>query len=297
MALSYSSFNTPAGNLAPTFNGGNFTATFNNTATFTCGQGETCAAGEYRQYVKGALSAGGSSVPLTLCAALGTTLSNVYQEDGCPSGTCTAYGHRSCPTGPLDNYTPSQATGGAFSMSDTPGFYHVTAGTAYTVAYEFQGDLINTTNSAVLATRTWTVNGSGAAPALNKAMVAAASTATGAPVGLRTGDKLVSADLTRNLVTGAREVQLVITRTAFEAPLSPNAVSLILKGEDGGVIATRGAPVVHEVGHKGGTTAVIVHTLADAAPTPSHAEISVLDTKPSRGLSSPHVTVLPVTPR
>jgi len=296
MAIGYSAFTTPAGNLAPTFNNGNFTATFNNTATFTHGQGETCADGEYRQYVKGALSAGGSSVPLTLCAALNTTLSAVYQEDGCPSGTCTAYGHRSCPTSPLDNYTPSQATGCSFSMSDSPGFYNVTAGTAYSVAFEFKGDLINTATNEVLATNTWTVNGAETAPGAVNVMVAAASTAA-APVGMRAGDKLVSADLTRNLVTGAREVQLVITRTAFEAPLSPNAVSMILKDENGGVIATLGAPVVHEVGHKGETTAVIVHTLADAAPSPSHAEITLIDAKAIESLSSPNVTVLPVRPR
>ena len=81
------------------------------------------------------------------------------QEDGCPSASCTAYGHRSCPQDPIDQYLPQRSNGCEFSMYDAPGFNNITKGKTYNLDLTFQGQLINVTSNTALATNTWTTSG------------------------------------------------------------------------------------------------------------------------------------------
>lgn len=286
MVLGYSAFNTPPGNVAPAFANGNYTATFSNTATFTHGDGETCAAGEYRQNVKGTLSVNGSPLTFYLCGSSGPTLSpTVFQQDGCSPPGCTAYGYRACAAVVGQNqYTPTQATGCNYVMLDVPGFRNVTPGYTYTMAVTFQGLLVNTTTGATLVTRTWTVNGTGVAPA---------SEVVQSSEGLQVDDRVLWVDLTQNLISNAREVHVVIQRSAGLARLNAEGLKVTLNDENGHAVATVGKPDVHEFGDINGSTVSIVYTLASDAPVPKTAML----TKTTPPLVAEQPLILEIKPR
>ena len=240
---------------------------------FSCGSGETCAPGEYRQYIMGTYTANGSIVPLLLC---GTTYisATVYQEDSCPPPVCTAYGYRACPTGPLDNYTPDQATGCNFYMYDAPGFYNIVAGTTYVLALSFRGQLINTAASnAVLQSQDWTVNGSATTPPSLKSETPMA--------GLQSNDKIVAVRTSRNVDNGAPEVQVIIARRAGEPPIDPNSIAITLKDARGQTIVPVAPPIVHEVSRRGHSTATMVLTLPQGSVAPFKAEFGPLRAAPT----------------
>nr|WP_295105383.1 hypothetical protein [uncultured Caulobacter sp.] len=302
MAIGYSSFVTPTANVTPIFNGGRYAGSFSNTATFTCGSGETCAAGAYRQYVMGSFTANGSPLRHVLCGAIVLSTS-VYYEDGCPPNGascagCTAYGYRAC-TMTHDRYTnPNQATGADFWMTDAPGFNNVRAGTSYAIDLFFQGKLINATNNSVLVTQTWTVNGSATA---GGALAAAASDSTSSSttlkeVGLSSDDQIISADLAYNLITGSAELQVLIRRPVDSAPLSADALQVATPDADENAIPLVGVPEVYEIGNRAGVTTTLVYGLADGAALP---ELVSLTARPNERLrnATPHVTVLPVKRR
>lgn len=301
MALGYSSFVTPTTNLVPTFGGGRYSASFRNTATFTCGQGETCAAGAYRQYVMGSFTANGSQLSHVLCGSVLLSTA-VYYEDGCPpNGSncagCTAYGYRAC-TMTNDGYTnPDQANGSDFWMTDAPGFNNVKTGTLYAINLSFQGKLVNTTNNAVLATQTWTVSGSATAGVMLAAVPTAADVAPIADqVGLGAGDKIVGADLTYNLISRAPELQVTVRRPSTAASLSPEALEIALTDGDNNAVIPLGAPEVYEIGNRAGSTATLVYSLADDGPLPELASLTARSDGRLRAAAS-QVTVLPVRRR
>lgn len=259
MAIGYSSFVTPAGNVPPAINGSYFNAQFNNTAVFTNSDGGSCAAGEYRQQVMGSFEANGSVLTHVLCGAI--YLSPViYQEDGCPSGSCTAYGHRTCPAAHDNQYTnPNQATGADYEMEDRPGFSNIAGGVRYRINLSFKGSLINTANATELVTRSWSVQGETVAPTTLKSTATTSLTAG--------ADKVVAVHFARNLETGLGEVHVVITRPPQSPALSASAISLKLHDADGTEVSTVAAQV-YEVSALGRTTASIVFTLPAGSSHP-----------------------------
>jgi hypothetical protein len=262
MAVAYSSFVTPAGNLAPAIHGANFDAPFNCSATFT----GTCSAGEYRQYVMGQNTANGSAVALVLCGAV-VLLPAAYQEDGCPSGSCTAYGHRTCPQHPYDRYDPARADGCQFSMYDAPGFKNVVRGTKYVVYFSFQGKLIDTSaGGAVLATKGWTIEGT---------TTVAETPPTPALVGLSATEKLIGAHTALNLDTGALELHILITRPAGLPGLDGSSMNLSLIDQVGKRSHPSDAPAVHEIGTQSQSTVSIVYTLRQGTTPPSSIELAI----------------------
>lgn len=254
MALGYSAFNTPHGILVPAISGSSFNTTFNNTATFTHGEGETCAAGEYRQYVKGELKIDGSVLDFYVCASSGTRLSkDVYREDGCPPNICTAYGYRACPDNVINRYSaPDRATGCAYQMSDTPGFSNIQAGKRYGMDVHFRGQLINVTNSNVLVTQDWSVVGEAVAPAASQSAPTLSS--------LEAGDRLMGVHVDRNSETEGLELHVVIDRPAGRAPLAHTALRVAAKDRNHRPVALD-APSVHEVGWRGRATVSFVYPL------------------------------------
>jgi hypothetical protein len=267
MPVTVLSFTTPAGTLVPVLSGAKYTAAFSPTATFKAGSGETCAPGEYRQYVQGVFKAAGSVLTHVLCGQV-VMRADAYLEDGCPSGTCTAYGHRSCPTGPLDQYTPDQATGCNFSMYDEPGFHSVVKGTSYSIALDFKGQLINTAaGGAVLQEKLWSVTGSTVVPAKAEATVAA--------VKLMETDKIVMAFNTQNADSGAPEFHLIISRPVGRPPLDPASLGLTLQDASGQSVQPSAPPAVHEVAGRVRSTANVVFPLAPSANAPAMTHLAV----------------------
>lgn len=267
MPVTVVSFTTPSGTLVPVLSGVKYTAQFTNTATFLAGSGETCAPGEYRQYVKGVFRAGGSVLTHILCGQV-TLRADAYLEDGCPSGSCTAYGHRSCPVNPIDLYTPTQATGCNFSMLDEPGFHSVLKGTSYGIALDFKGQLINTAaGGAVLQEKLWSVTG-------NTVVPPSADAATPA-VKLMDTDKIVMAFNTQNADSGAPEFHLIITRPAGRPPLDPASLGLTLQDASGQTVKPSAAPAVHEVAGRVRSTANVVYPLAPGANLPALTHLAV----------------------
>ena len=264
MAIGYSAFNTP-GALVPAFNGGNFTATFNNTATFTHGDGETCAAGEYRQNVKGSLSVNGSPLNFVLCATTQATLSNVFQQDGCSPPGCSAYGYRACPDVAINRYAPSRATGCNYTMQDVPGFRNVTPGSIYALDVTFQGLLVDTGTNATLVARTWTVIGAGTALAGAEALLSEVSPMNETPL---------FADMTRNLISKAREVHVVFRRSPGLPRVTMEGQVILLFDENDALVVAVGEPAIHEYGNLSGSTVSIVLTLPDDAPDPTTVRLS-----------------------
>ncbi|WP_419317423.1 hypothetical protein ACN2C7_13200 [Caulobacter sp. ErkDOM-E] len=261
MPVNVVSYNPPTGNIAPTLNNGKFNATFGTTAVFG---GAPCSNGEYRQYVRGRFVVNGSQLTHYLC--VGDPMSTIaYKEDGCLA-TCTAYGHRTCPADPIDSYTPAQATGCNFSMSDAPGFNNVSAAGVYLLDLYFQGDLIDTSTPSAppMRSATWTVNGT--------TTVTATTTSSLPPAqGLQSDDRIIEAHFARNLLSQALEVHVVVARAKDAPPLDPALVNIALKADDDVVINADVA--VHEVASKFGATASIVHTLDPNAPPPTKVHL------------------------
>lgn len=262
MAVGYSSFVTPAGNLAPAIHGANFDAPFTNTAVFT----GTCSAGEYRQYVKGENKANGSVVSLVLCGP-NMLQPNVYLEDGCPPAGCSAYGYRVCPDHPYNKFTPARADGSNFSMYDAPGFKNTVRGTTYIVNFSFQGKLVDTSNhGAILAANDWTVQGTAVAPEAEN-MVAL--------VGLSATEKMIGAHTTVNADTGVAELHIVITRPGGLPGIDGTSIKSTLIDTTGKRTRLAEAPAVYEVGTDKQTTVSLVYTLGTGTALPSAVEIAI----------------------
>ena len=268
MALTVASFNTPVGTLVPALNNTTYNSSFNNSATFACGSGETCAAGEYRQYVRGSFRVNGSTLTHILCGAVVMSPVN-WLEDGCPSGICTAYGHRSCPTSPMDNYSPAQATGCVFAMHDAPGFTNVQVGTTYTIDLAFRATMINTVlGGQVLQQRDWAVQGT--------------HTVAAAAVGAMTVTRMVAlteADAPRFAVSRvndhskAGEVHIIMQRPRGQAALDPASLHVVVRDARGAPIAQSAPPQVHEIVGRNRNTANIVATLAPGNAQPAQVEL------------------------
>lgn len=264
MTLSYTSFKTPVGNVAPTVNGTNFNAPFNVTATFS-NPGGSCAPGEYRQYVKGTAKVGGTTLDHVLCGSV-KLMPNVFQEDGCPSGSCTAYGHRTCPQDAIDQYLPQRPDGCQFSMYDAPGFSNIAKGKSYSLDFTFEGKLINVAaGNTVLATNIWTTTGS----AQTMETPPLAST-----IGLQPADKIVGVHLTHNSESGAPELHVVIVRPGGLPPLDAAAVTLVMVDAAGHRTKPPRPPEVHEIGNSARVTASIVYTLDPGGAKPVRVEMA-----------------------
>jgi hypothetical protein len=242
--------------------GTNFNSSFGATATFS---GGNCTPGEYRQYVKGTFKVNGATLDHILCGSV-RLLETVFQEDGCPSGSCTAYGHRSCPQDAIDQYAaPDRATGCQFSMSDAPGFRNITPGKTYNLELSFEGKLIDTSRgNAVLVSGGWTTSGSTTVPE---------TVATAKAVGLAATDRIIGVHRARNAESGADELHIVIIRKAGQPPLDPAAVPLMLVDDAGGRLAPSQPPSVHEVGGRARSTVSIVYALDPDAAPPANAEL------------------------
>jgi hypothetical protein len=265
VTLSYTSFVPPAGNVAPAVNGTKFNSPFYVTATFS-DTGGNCAAGEYRQSVKGTFTVSGTVLDHVLCGSV-KLLPNVLLEDGCPSGSCTAYGHRSCPQDPIDQYLPQRNNGCEFKMYDAPGFSNISKGYTYNLDLTFEGKLVNVTaGNAALVTKSWTTSGS------KQILETPATTAT---VGLQPTDRIVGAHLTRNSESGAPELHVVIVRPADLLPLDAAALSLVMVDAAGHRAKPSRAPAIHEVGNSARATASLVYTLGPADITPVRVEMAV----------------------
>lgn len=151
----------PSGTLVPHLSGNRLSAPFDMKAAFD-NAGGSCAAGEYRQYVRGTFTADGVTVPHVLCGSV--LLSPVdLREDGCPPPGCTAYGYRVCPDHPYNKYLPSRVTGCTYEGKDDPG---ISSAPGATIAMDltFRGQLIDTSTSRVLASADWKVKGSATIP-------------------------------------------------------------------------------------------------------------------------------------
>ncbi len=267
--LGYSVFTTPDGNVEPSDQGDSFMAAYSVVAIFTNSAGSSCANGEYRQMVRGQFSVNGTVISHFLCEP--TVMSpSVWQQDGCPPGVCTAYGYRACAPSAWSAYKdPDQATGSQYAMFDQPGFRNIHPGFTYTVNLEFQGQLIDTTVSAVwptvLVTRNWTVAGTLTAPTVEM---------MDAPQGLQPSDRLIGARLSRNLTNDGPEVHLLIARVHGSPRLDPNVVKVTLVDAQGGSV-TAAEPEVHEVGGQRGTTASIVHRVLPGQAIPVKATLDI----------------------
>ncbi len=268
MALSYSSFTPPTGNVAPAVSGIKFNAPFTTTATFTAGSGETCAPGEYRQYVKGTFKVNGTALDHVLCNSV-KLLPTVFQQDGCPPSGCTAYGYRACPDHPYNKFTPDRAKGCQFSMYDAPGFNNITAPGTYNLDLSFEGKLVNTASGgAVLVSGSWTTSGS---TVVTKALsLAAASQLT-----LAATDKIIGAHVARNAESGANELHIVISRPPDQPPLNGAAFKIAAIDAAGKSVVTHTKPpAVYEVGGPRRSTVSIVYELGSEA-VPAKVALSV----------------------
>jgi hypothetical protein len=271
MAIGVGTFTTPTGNIAPELDNDShtFKARFSSTGVFTHGANETCAHGEYRQYIMGKFEVDGSVLTHMLCNP--TQLSQtVYHEDLCGPPTCTAGGYRACPEHATDRYyTPDRATGCDFYMEDAPGFGLVEAGKTYVIELSFKAELIDTSSGVVLQTKTWTVNGTANATVKTKTAMA----------GLQAHDRIFALHTARNAVTGAAEIHVIVVRRPGEPLLDPNCIGVELKDAQDQPIELISPPVVHEVGNLRRATANIVYTLAQGSHAlPLRAEVSARGT-------------------
>lgn len=151
----------PSGTVAATLSGGRLQAPFVMRATFSNPIPCTCVNGEYRQYVRGTFTAGGS--PVTHMLGPGRPLSaTTFQEDG-DVAAGTVYGYHSIP-GTKSRFRPDQATGCQFEGEDEPGI-SAPSRTVVTMNLDFRGDLIDTSDSnRVVTTASWSVAGSATMP-------------------------------------------------------------------------------------------------------------------------------------
>jgi hypothetical protein len=272
MPVNVVAYTPPNGNIAPVLNGARFCANFSTTAQFG---GAPLANGEYRQYVMGTFVANGSTLTHYLCSG-DPMLANAYKEDGCLA-TCTAYGHRSCPSDPIDRYTPQQADGPNFAMSDAPGFNNVRPGVTYAINLTFKGDLIDTSTpqAAPMRTSSWTVNG-------QVTTQATTTTTRPSPQGLQSSDKVVSAHFSLNLESKAREVHVVVSRLPDQPAIEPEQLPFTLT-TDSEVAVTHAEVNVYEIADKFGATANIVYALDAKQPAP--AKVRLVDDLAVPGLA------------
>lgn len=261
MTLSYTSFATPSGNVAPVLHQSSFNAPFHVSATFA----GDCGKGEYRQYVKGTFKADGSTLSHVLCGSV-VLLAGVFQEDGCPPTGCTAYGYRSCPAHPYNQFLPSRGDGCEFKMYDAPGFSNVSPGHTYSIDLSFEGKLVNTAqNGAVLISNSWTSSGS----------IVANVHSTLAAVGLQRLDRIVGAFFTHNASTGVPELHIVISRKAGSPPLDARAFAVTMMDAAGRRVKPPKPPVVHEVGNLSRVTASVIYALPPGQWTPLRVDLAV----------------------
>jgi hypothetical protein len=273
MAFGVVSFVTPVGNVAPSLNGGNFAAPFANSAQFSCGSGETCAAGEYRQYVKGEFTVNGSVLTHYLCAASGMTLSAaVFQEDGCPPPGCTAFGYRRCPQWPYNQYVPDRATGCAFRMYDQPGFTSVQRGMTYGINLAYKAVLINAVTGAVLQSHVWTVVGQVTTQEEFGALQAA---------GFQPTDKISAVRTGRNSDNGMPELHVIVLRQLDQPPLDPASLGLELIDADDRLVVPSSPFVAHEIAGRDSATATLVATLPSDSHAPVKAAFTSLSGEPA----------------
>jgi len=92
-----------------------------------------------------------------------------YQEDGKNvNGTCVRYGYRNqqwAGTGGGSRFeSPDQATGCKFYGSDDPGIQGGPSGGSLEMDLAFKGVLVDVCNNTILATKEWTVKGTGRTP-------------------------------------------------------------------------------------------------------------------------------------
>lgn len=156
------SFSTiPSGTVAATMTGTKLGATFSMVGDFNSAIPCTCACGEYRQYVRGKFTAGGS--PVTHNIGPGITLDpTTFKLDGNAS-TVNYFGRRNSRT-TYSHFEPDQAGGCQFQGLDIPGI-SAGSGTALVVDLDFRGELIDTCDSnRVLVTKSWSVKGSATVP-------------------------------------------------------------------------------------------------------------------------------------
>lgn len=161
-ALTAATFTSiPSGTVAATLIGGLLQAPFVMRATFDNAIPCNCSNGEYRQYVRGSLTAGGT--PIAHMLGPGRPLSaTAFQEDG-DVAAGTVYGHRSI-LGTGSRFLPDQQGGCQFEGEDAPGI-NSSSGTVVVMDLEFRGDLIDTSDSnRVMTTRSWGASGSATIP-------------------------------------------------------------------------------------------------------------------------------------
>ncbi|MES1244983.1 MAG: hypothetical protein ABUT39_25470 [Acidobacteriota bacterium] len=162
MALTGQFTDIPSGTLVPQLSGKKLSVPFVMKAQLK-NDGGSCAAGEYRQYVKGYFTVDGNTITHVLCGSV-TLSPDEFRIDGCgPGKGCTAYGYRACPASSLDQYLPAQDTGCTYEGSDEPGLSG-SSGQTLEINLDFHGELINTSTSEVLATADWKVKGSATIP-------------------------------------------------------------------------------------------------------------------------------------
>jgi hypothetical protein len=266
MAVGYTSFTPPSGNIAPSLRTiekqTNFDAPFTVAATFS----GTCGEGEYRQYAKGVLKVNGSTLDFTMCGTI-KLQPDVFHEDGCPPTVCTAYGYRTCPAHPYNQYTPDRSTGCQFQSYDAPGFKNVVKGSTYNLDVTFQGTLIDVARGgAVLVSNTWTTTGSTTVTETPVAMAA---------VGFDKHDRIIGVHLTHNSESGAPELHVVIVRPPGRPPLDAAAMKLEMLDTTGRRATPQHAPAVHEVGNLTRSTVSIVYTLAPGEMPPARVELAM----------------------
>jgi hypothetical protein len=154
----------PSGPLAATLNSsGGLGASFQMIGDFNVDPIPPCICGpgEYRQYVRGTISRNGTNLVFPMC---GYNLHPTrFQEDCAISGgTQYRYGYRSQPFA-TSNFTPDQQIGCRFEGVDDPRVFGST-GETLGIDVEFNGQLVNRITGAVLASSTWTVQGTATVP-------------------------------------------------------------------------------------------------------------------------------------
>ena len=163
MALTGTFTDIPSGTLQAALDGVWLRAPFDMKASFTSST-NSCADGEYRQFVKGVFKIDGVAIEHVLCGQV-LLSPDQLQEDGCPPPGCSAYGYRSCPEHPYNQFLPTRATGCTYEGYDAPG---LTADPGQTVEMDltFEAFLLNTATGEHLASANWKVVGLAVIPSV-----------------------------------------------------------------------------------------------------------------------------------
>jgi hypothetical protein len=276
-------FNAPTGNVLPVRQkNGDFTAPYSVTAQFAATDDDVCGTLEFRQYIKGSLIAGGTPLKQPLCARDNVYLSPTdFHEDGCaPPGPFNlpnypAYGYRVNGTMLSEGYydssdasPPQDPAGGCFyEMLDAPGFGApvVLPPYGYRIDLAFFCQLVDSVSGAILQTGNWTVQGSLSRHSIMKQR---------STLGIRADDLIKNIVLSRNLITGTAEAQLVIVRRKTDTSLDSRSFQLVLRDADGSMLSIT-EPRVYETLGRCSNTTFVVYTLAPDAPHAVKAEVIV----------------------